>query len=65
MESKEEALQQWWFWKRFSRMAVLPLDQELLSVPPSSENLENIILPLAPENSLHYLLLPPLSYPLA
>ena len=65
MESKKEAIQQWWFWKRFSRMPVLPLDEELLSDPPSSENIENIekiILPVSPENSLHYLLLPPVSY---
>jgi hypothetical protein len=67
MESKKEAIQQWWFWKRFSRMPILPLDQEVLSDPPSLETIEKIekiILPLSPENSLHYLLLPPLSYPL-
>uniref|UniRef100_A0A6C0D1A0 Uncharacterized protein n=1 Tax=viral metagenome TaxID=1070528 RepID=A0A6C0D1A0_9ZZZZ len=65
--SKEEATKQWWFWKQYQRMPLLPQDAPLLietiETIPVPIN-EKILLPI-PDTSFFYLLLPPSSYPLS
>jgi hypothetical protein len=64
---KEEAIKQWWFWKQYQRMPLLPQDALLLV-----EKIETIPVPInekillsIPDTSFFYLLLPPSTYPLS